>query len=169
MLDRRQFYINGHWINPLEPNDLEVINPATEQPIAVISMGTAADIDLAVAAAKQAFAAYSRTSVEERLALLEKLLAVYKRRYHEMAHTIMLELGAPITISTEQQADVGVGHPQGFIDALKRLTSREPCQTATYSGPSRSASAASSRLGTGRSTRSRSRSYQRLRRVAPAC
>lgn len=125
MLDRRHFYINGRWINPLEPNDLEVINPATEQPIAVISMGTAADIDLAVAAAKQAFAAYSRTSVEERLALLEKLLAVYNRRYHEMAHTIMLELGAPITMSTEQQADVGVGHLQGFIDALKRLTSRE--------------------------------------------
>ncbi len=125
MLDKRKFYINGEWVAPLVANDLEVLNPATEKPIAVISMGTAADIDRAVAAAKTAFATYSQTSVEERLALLEKLLSIYKRRYDEMAQTITLELGAPITMSTEQQADVGVGHLQGFIDALKRLHMRE--------------------------------------------
>ncbi len=125
MLDKRKFYINGEWVAPLAANDLEVLNPATEKPIAVISMGTAADIDRAVAAAKKAFASYSRTSVEERLALLEKLLAIYKRRYDEMAQTITMELGAPITMSTEQQADVGVGHLQGFIDALKRAHMRE--------------------------------------------
>ena len=125
MLDKRKFYIDGQWVDPLTPNDLPVINPATEQPIAVISMGTAADIDRAVAAAKKAFATYSRTSVEERLALLEKLLAIYKRRYEEMARTITQELGAPITMSLEQQADVGVGHLQGFIDALKGLKNRE--------------------------------------------
>ena len=98
MLDKRKFYIDGQWVDPLKPNDLPVINPATEQPIAVISMGTAADIDRAVAAAKKAFQTYSQTSVEERLALLEKLLDIYKRRYEEMARTITLELGAPITI-----------------------------------------------------------------------
>lgn len=125
MLDKRKFYINGEWVAPLAENDLEVLNPATEQPVAVISMGTAADIDRAVAAAKTAFASYSRTSVEERLALLEALLSIYKRRYDEMAQTITLELGAPITMSCEQQADVGVGHLQGFIDALKRLETRE--------------------------------------------
>ncbi len=125
MLDKRKFYIDGQWVDPIKPNDLEVINPATEQPIAVISMGTAADIDKAVAAAKKAFATYSQTSVEERIALLEKLMEVYKRRYEEMAQTITLELGAPITMSREQQADVGVGHLQGFIDALKRLKTRE--------------------------------------------
>lgn len=125
MLIKRDFYINGAWVPPLKANDLEVINPATEKPVAVISMGTAADIDRAVAAAKAAFQTYSRTSVEERLALLEKLLAIYKRRYDEMARTITLELGAPITMSTQQQADVGVGHLQGFIDALKALHMRE--------------------------------------------
>ncbi len=125
MLDKRKFYINGEWVAPLVANDLEVLNPATEKPIAVISMGSAGDIDRAVAAAKKAFATYSRTTTEERLALLEKLLAIYKRRYEEMAQTITMELGAPITMSTEQQADVGVGHLQGFIDALKRLRTRE--------------------------------------------
>lgn len=125
MLDKRKFYIDGKWVDPLKTNDLEVINPATEKPVAWISMGTAADIDRAVAAAKRAFSTYSQTSVDERIALLEKLLSIYKRRYDEMARTITLELGAPITMSTEQQADVGVGHLQGFIDALKRLKSRE--------------------------------------------
>ncbi len=125
MLDKRKFYINGEWVAPLIANDLEVLNPATEKPVAVISMGSAGDIDRAVAAAKKAFATYSRTTTEERLALLEKLLAIYKRRYEEMAQTITMELGAPITMSTEQQADVGVGHLQGFIDALKRLHTRE--------------------------------------------
>lgn len=125
MLDKRKFYINGEWVDPIVANDLEVLNPATEKPVAVISMGTAADIDRAVAAARKAFVTYSRTSVEQRLALLEKLLSIYKRRYEEMAQTITLELGAPATMSREQQADVGVGHLQGFIDALKRLHMRK--------------------------------------------
>lgn len=125
MLDKRKFYINGEWVDPIVPNELKVINPATEQSIAVISMGTAADIDRAVAAAKKAFQSYSRTSLEERIALLERLLAIYKRRYDEMARTITLELGAPITMSTEQQAHVGVGHLKGFIDALRRIKMRD--------------------------------------------
>ena len=70
MLDKRKFYIDGQWVDPIKANDLEVINPATEKPIAVISMGTAADIDRAVAAAKKAFATYSQTSVDVRIALL---------------------------------------------------------------------------------------------------
>lgn len=125
MLDKRKFYIDGAWVDPIVPNDLDVINPATEQPVAVISMGSAADIDRAVAAAKKAFRSYSRTSLDERIALLEKLLEIYTRRYDEMARTITLELGAPITMSTEQQAHVGIGHLEGFIDGLKRLKTRE--------------------------------------------
>ncbi|MEY9168768.1 acyl-CoA reductase-like NAD-dependent aldehyde dehydrogenase, partial [Sinorhizobium fredii] len=125
MLDKRKFYINGEWVEPAAQNDLYVLNPATEKPIAAISLGTAVDIGRAVAAAKKAFASYSRTSLEERLALLEKLLAIYKRRYDEMADTITAELGAPKTMSREQQADVGVGHLEGYIDALKRLKLRE--------------------------------------------
>lgn len=125
MLDKRKFYINGEWVDPIAPHDLEVINPATEKPIAVISMGTAADIDRAVAAAKTAFQSYSRTSLDDRIALLEKLLEIYTRRYDEMARTITLELGAPITMSTDQQAHVGIGHLEGFIEALKRIKLRE--------------------------------------------
>jgi aldehyde dehydrogenase (NAD+) len=125
VLEKRKFYINGQWVNPAVAHDFEVLNPATEQPVAIISMGTATDIDHAVGAAKTAFSSYSNTSVEHRLALLEKLLAIYRRRYDEMARTISLEMGAPITMSREQQADVGVGHLQGFIDALKRLHIRE--------------------------------------------
>jgi aldehyde dehydrogenase (NAD+) len=125
MLDKRKFYINGQWVDPITQNDLYVLNPATEKPIAVISLGTADDIDRAVAAAKKAFAAYSRTSADERLALLEKLLAIYKRRYDEMAETITAELGAPKTMSREQQADVGIGHLEGYINALKGLKMRE--------------------------------------------
>jgi aldehyde dehydrogenase (NAD+) len=125
MFDKRKFYINGGWVAPLTPKDHNVLDPATEEPIAVISLGTAHDIDVAVAAAKKAFEGYSQTSVEHRLALLEKLLAIYKRRYDEMVSAITLELGAPVTMCREQQADVGVGHLQGYIDALKRLHMRE--------------------------------------------
>ena len=125
MLDKRKFYINGAWIDPRVANGLQVLNPATEQPIATISMGTVDDVNIAVAAAKRAFASYSQTSVAERLAMLESLLAIYQRRYEEMAATITAELGAPITMSREQQADVGVGHLQGFIDALKTLHMRQ--------------------------------------------
>ena len=125
MLNKRDFYINGAWVAPLVPHDHEVLNPATEKVIAVISMGTAKDIDRAVAAAKKAFVTYSRTSVSERLVMLEKLLEIYKRRYDEMVSTITMELGAPATMSREQQADVGVGHLQGYIDALKTIHMRE--------------------------------------------
>ena len=125
MLDKRKFYIKGEWVAPLASNDREVLNPATEKAIAVISMGTSKDIDKAVNAARTAFATYSQTSVLTRLAMLEKLLEIYKRRYDEMVSVITLELGAPTTMCREQQADVGVGHLQGFIDALKELHMRE--------------------------------------------
>ena len=90
----------------------------------MISLGTSSDVDKAVSAAKTAFMTYGRSSVEERLALLERLLEVYRRRQHEMAEILTLELGAPATMSREQQAEVGIGHLQGFIDGLRRLRSR---------------------------------------------
>ena len=125
MLDKRLFFIDGAWIPPAQPNDFEVINPASEEPVAIVSLGTEADIDRAVIAARRAFPAYSRTNVAERAALLERLLAAYKRRYDEMAELITLELGAPRTMSAAQQAAVGVGHLEGFIDALKRHRAEE--------------------------------------------
>ncbi len=120
MKDLRNFYINGQWITPPQLNVLEVENPATEQPVATISMGTAADVDQAVAAAKAAFQVYSKYNVEERIALLEKLLQCYLDRYDEMAVAISLEMGSPITFAVEEQADCGSGHISATLAALKQ-------------------------------------------------
>jgi aldehyde dehydrogenase (NAD+) len=120
MKDLRQFYINGQWVDPIQANDLAVENPATEQQIATISLGTAADVDAAVAAAKAAFPIYAQTSVEERIALMEKLLAIYMDRYDEMAVAISMEMGAPISFASAAQADCGRGHIKAAIESLKQ-------------------------------------------------
>ena len=120
MKDLRNFYINGQWVAPIKSNDLEVENPATQKPVATISMGTAADVDKAVASAKVAFPVYSKFSVDERIALLEKLLQCYMDRYDEMAVAISLEMGSPITFAIEEQADCGSGHISTAIAALKQ-------------------------------------------------
>ena len=119
MRNCRQFYIAGQWVDPLIGDDLLVENPATEQPIAVITQGSIEDLNHAVAAARSAFLTYSQTSREERLGLLEKLLAVYMERYEEMAAAISLEMGAPISFSRSDQADCGRGHLKSAIDALR--------------------------------------------------
>ena len=110
MKDCRQFYIDGKWVSPTKANDLPVINPATEEPIAVISLGTAADVDKAAAAAKRAFASYSETSREERLALLQRIIEVYQTKYDAMVETISQEMGAPMWLSRVAQAAAGLGH-----------------------------------------------------------
>ena len=119
MKDLRQFYINGQWRGPIAPRDLSVENPSTEELVATISLGTAADVNAAVAAAKAAFPAYSQVSVEERIALMEKLLQIYKDRYDEMAMAISVEMGAPISFATAAQADCGRGHINAAIKSLK--------------------------------------------------
>ncbi|ETN92113.1 3-succinoylsemialdehyde-pyridine dehydrogenase [Gammaproteobacteria bacterium MOLA455] len=119
MKDLRKFYINGQWIEPLQAHDLVVENPATEESVAIISLGAAGDVDLAVAAAKAAFPIYSQYSVEQRIALMEKLLEVYMGRYDEMAATISMEMGAPISFATAAQADCGRGHISAALKALK--------------------------------------------------
>ena len=83
-----QFYIDGQWVPPAVPRTLDVINPSTEEVAARISMGSAADVDAAVAAARRAFDGFSQTTRDERLALLDKVLAVYMRRIDEVAQTI---------------------------------------------------------------------------------
>ena len=119
MKDLRQFYINGQWRDPIARCDLSVENPSTEELVATISLGTAADVNAAVAAAKAAFPAYSQVSVEERIALMEKLLQIYKDRYDEMAMAISVEMGAPISFATAAQADCGRGHINAAIESLK--------------------------------------------------
>jgi aldehyde dehydrogenase (NAD+) len=118
MRDYLKFYINGEWVDPAEPRTLEVINPATEEAYARISLGSKKDVDRAVAAAKAAFATFSQTSKEERLALLEKIIEVYKRRAAEVGQAISEEMGAPMWLATTAHAGSGLGH---FMTAAKYL------------------------------------------------
>jgi aldehyde dehydrogenase (NAD+) len=126
MLRKTEFYIDGKWVAPEAPRELEVINPADETAFAVISMGSEADVNKAVAAAKKAFPAWSRTTKEERLGYLEKLLAVYEKRSAEMAKTISQEMGAPITLATQAQAASGWGHIKAFIRTVKNFEFDRP-------------------------------------------
>ena len=114
-----QFYINGEWVDPVNPQHLDVINPATEESIAKIAMGNSDDVNKAVAAAKNAFDSFSQTSKEDRLSLMGKILEVYQSRYDEIAETISLEMGAPLWLSKAAQAATGAGHFATFMEILK--------------------------------------------------
>ncbi|MEP5731625.1 MAG: aldehyde dehydrogenase family protein [Sulfitobacter sp.] len=119
MLEKRDFYINGQWVAPAQANDFAVIDPSTEEQCAVISLGGQADTDAAVNAARAAFDSWSQTSREERVALIEKLAAVYDRRQEEMAQAMSMEMGAPINLSRAQQVGAGSWHIGGFLKAFK--------------------------------------------------
>jgi len=121
MFKKRQFYINGEWVDPVTANDHQVINPANEQPCAVISYGSDADVDLAVAAANKAFPSWSETSPEERIDLVERLLAAYKERAQEFGEAMSVEMGAPIDFARTGQFDRGVINMTGLLDAAKRF------------------------------------------------
>lgn len=118
MLAKRQFYINGSWVDPVAAKDLEVINPSTEEPCAVISLGDQADTDAAVAAARAAFPAWAATSMEDRIALIRKFYDIYNARQAEMGDAISEEMGAPIDMATNSQWGCGPWHMDGFFEAL---------------------------------------------------
>src|SRR5579863_3999786 len=118
MKDLRKFYIDGKWVDPVEAHDFTVINPANEEPLATISLGGAADVDLAVKAAKRAFESYSETSVDERLGLLRRIIEVYQSKAGGMAQTISQEMGAPITFSKRAQVAAGLGHLMEIVKVL---------------------------------------------------
>ena len=101
MQEHLKFYIDGEWVDPATPATLDVINPTTEAPFATISMGSAADVEKAVAAAKTAFESFSKTSVQERMELLGAILGEYTKRYDEIAAAISTEMGAPIWLSKQ--------------------------------------------------------------------
>jgi len=121
MRDCRQFYIEGKWVNPTESRDWEVINPSNEEPIATISLGSAADVDKAVAAAKKAFESYSQTAVAERVALLQRVIEVYKAKSEQMAETISLEMGCPLSLSRAAQVAAGLGHLLEIVKVLEHF------------------------------------------------
>jgi len=119
MKECMQFYINGEWVDPVDPKYLDVINPATEETIGKIALGNSKDVDKAVAAAKEAFESFSQTSKEERLALMGKIIEIYQSRYDEIAETISSEMGAPLWLSKAAQAATGAGHFGTFMEVLK--------------------------------------------------
>ena len=119
MREHTKFYINGKWVDPVTPKTLEVLDPSTEEACATISLGSEADVDLAVAAAKAAVDSFSQTSVDERVALLERLAAIFQRRIGEIAEAIRLEMGAPIKLASTAQAYAGLGHITEAAKVLK--------------------------------------------------
>ncbi|MFT6224026.1 MAG: aldehyde dehydrogenase (NAD+) [Paracoccaceae bacterium] len=125
-MDLTKHYVNGAWVTPLGTQGFAVLNPATEAQIGTITLGSAADVDRAVGAAKAAFETFSRTTKAQRLALLRALMLKTRERLEELAQAMSAEMGAPITMAREAQADAAVGHLQGFIDALEAQDDREP-------------------------------------------
>ncbi len=119
MRDYLKFYIDGAWVDPVAPKTLDVINPATEGVAGRISLGGAADVDKAVKAARKAFETFSRTTREQRIELLERIVEEYQKRYSDMAEAITEEMGAPGWLSQRAQAAMGVGHLQTAIEVLK--------------------------------------------------
>lgn len=121
MITKREFYIDGKWVAPLVAKDCLVIDPSTEEPCAVISLGSEADTDRAVAAAKAAFPGWAATDPMERRRLVEGILEQYTRRKEEMAQAISVEMGAPIDMSRDDQAECLPWHLKNFLRAFDHI------------------------------------------------
>ncbi len=121
MLDKKKFYINGEWVSPKSKETIDIINPATEDACAKISLGNKEDINEAVQSAKIAFKTWAFSTKEERLAPLEKLYELYKKRWADIAEAITLEMGAPKDFATKLQAGTGAAHIKTFIKYLKEF------------------------------------------------
>lgn len=122
MLNKRKFYINGAWVDPIDGIDLDVIDPSTEKACAVISNGGIKDADRAVAAAKAAFNDWKNTSPDKRLNFVEQILSIYDRRSNEIAKAISMEMGAPLDMALEHQTKAGSEHITTFIDCFRNFT-----------------------------------------------
>ena len=114
----RSFYIDGAWVEPSTRETLDVVNPATEEVIGAMALGGQADADAAVAAARNAFDAFSRTSREERVALLERICEGYAARAPELAATVSAEMGAPLGLAAQAQVPSGLGHLRTMLKIL---------------------------------------------------
>ena len=126
MSDKKKFYINGKWVSPKTNKSIQVINPATEEVCAEISLGSKEDVNDAVLSAKEAFKTWAFSSKKERLEPLEKLYELYKKRWSDIAETITTEMGAPKDFSTKLQAGTGAAHIKTFIRYLKEFDFEKP-------------------------------------------
>ncbi len=120
-----KFYIDGAWVDPIDPSPFPIMNPATNSQIGTVSLGTRADVDRAVAAAARAFESFSKTSKQERLALLRRLRDILEARNEEMAQAISQEMGAPLTMAREEQAACGIAYAEDFANILEALEDQE--------------------------------------------
>lgn len=125
MREYTRFYIDGQWVDPVSPKTAQVINPATEEVSGTISLGSAADVDKAVAAARKAFASWSQSSVKERLELLRAIQAEYANRMQELGEAVTEEMGAPLSLGCGFQAGLGAGHLQTAIEVLENFKFEE--------------------------------------------
>ena len=126
MENKKNFYIDGKWVIPKSKEEIKVINPATEENCAVISLGNKEDVDLAVSSAKNAYSSWSFSTKEERIKLLEKLYENYKKRWADIADAITTEMGAPKDFATKLQAGTGAAHLKSFIKYLKKFEFEKP-------------------------------------------
>ncbi|CAJ1511127.1 aldehyde dehydrogenase family protein [[Mycobacterium] burgundiense] len=125
MREYLKFYIDGQWVDPIEPKSLDVDNPTTEQISGRIALGGAADVDAAVEAARKAFTTWSLTTRDERLALLAAILAEYQNRSADLADAVNEEMGAPASLAAGPQVQMGMGHLATAIEALKKFEFEE--------------------------------------------
>ena len=130
MVQRLKFYIQGAWTEPEQLRTRAVINPATEQPLYDVALGGAADVHKAVSAARQAFESYSQTSREDRVALLERIVEVYKGRAAELGQAVSDEMGAPLAFAQKFQVGAGLNHILATLDVLKSYAFEETLGTA---------------------------------------
>ncbi len=121
MENKKDFYIDGKWVVPKSKKEIKVINPATEEECAVISLGNKEDVDLAVSSAKKAYNDWAFSSKDKRIKLLEKLYENYKKRWADIAKAITTEMGAPKDFATKLQAGTGAAHLKSFIRYLKNF------------------------------------------------
>ena len=126
MLEKRNFYINGSWVAPKKPSDIEVINPASEKACAVISLGSKDDINDAVLSAKEAFKTWGYSTREDRIALLETFYTLYKKRWNDITDAIIQEMGAPKDFASKLQTGTGASHTKSFIRYLKEFEFEKP-------------------------------------------
>ena len=126
MENKKNFYIDGNWVSPKGKEEIKVINPATEENCAVISLGNKDDVDYAVSAAKKAYASWAFSSKDKRIKLLEKLYENYKKRWADIAEAITTEMGAPKDFATKLQAGTGAAHLKSFIRYLKNFEFEKP-------------------------------------------
>jgi len=126
MKNKKNFYVDGKWVIPKSKEEIKVINPATEEGCAVISLGNKDDVNDAVSAAKRAYETWSFSSKDERIKLLEKLYENYKKRWADIAEAITTEMGAPKDFATKLQAGTGAAHLKSFIKYLKNFEFEKP-------------------------------------------